>query len=148
LIETLSTLSILITRFPAHVSDPALSPHPLPAIAPLLSHSRSAVRKRAILTLSQYVPVAPPALVNDLLQNHILPFLAPNANIEKQRTTVHLVAAIIRQAPQQLTSVYNDIIPGVVNAVQRDDDELREGCLQVRRYLFCFTSTLSLITHV
>ncbi|KAG2745509.1 TIP120-domain-containing protein [Suillus brevipes Sb2] len=130
LIETLSTLSILITRFPAHVSDPALSPHPLPAIAPLLSHSRPAVRKRAILTLSQYVPVAPPVLVNDLLQNHILPFLAPNANLEKQRTTVHLVAAIIRQAPQQLTSVYNDIIPGVVKAVQRDDDELREGCLQ------------------
>ncbi|KAG2142690.1 armadillo-type protein [Suillus cothurnatus] len=130
LIETLSTLSILITRFPAHVSDPALTPHPLPAIAPLLSHSRPAVRKRAILTLSQYVPVAPPTLVNDLLQNHILPFLSPDANLEKQRTTVHLVAAIIRQAPQQLTSVYNDIIPGVIKAVQRDDDELREGCLQ------------------
>ncbi|OAX40483.1 TIP120-domain-containing protein [Rhizopogon vinicolor AM-OR11-026] len=130
LIETLSTLSILITRFPAHVSDPSLTPHPLPAIAPLLSHSRPAVRKRAILTLSQYVPVAPRELVNDLLQNHILPILAPSANIEKQRTTVHLVAAIIRQSPQQLASVYNDIIPGIVTAVQRDDDELREGCLQ------------------
>ncbi|KAG1837537.1 hypothetical protein C8R48DRAFT_751631 [Suillus tomentosus] len=108
LIETLSMLSILITRFSAHVSDPALSPHPLPAIAPLLSHSRPAVRKLAILTLSQYIPVAPPVL----------------------RTTVHLVAAIVRQALQQLTSVYNDIIPGVIRAVQRDDDELREGCLQ------------------
>jgi cullin-associated NEDD8-dissociated protein 1 len=103
-------------------------------MAPLLSHPRPAVRKRAILTLSQYVPVAPHVLVNDLLQNHILPFLAPSANIEKQRTTVHLVAAIIRQAPQQLASVYNDIIPGIVTAVQRDDDELREGCLQVRKH--------------
>ena len=131
MIETLSTLSILITRFPAHVSDPSLTPHPLPAIAPLLSHPRPAVRKRAILTLSQYVPVTPPVLVNDLLQNHILPFLAANANLEKQRTTVHLVAAIIRQAPQQLAPVYTDIILGVVKAVQRDDDELREGCLQV-----------------
>ncbi|KAG2741568.1 hypothetical protein P692DRAFT_20880121 [Suillus brevipes Sb2] len=90
-------------------SSESLSPHPLPAIAPLLSHSRPAVRKRAILTLSQCVPLSPPALANDLLQNHILLFLAPNANIEKQRTTVHLIAAIIRQ---------------------RDDDEAREGCLQ------------------
>jgi len=133
LIETLSTLSILITRFPAHVSDPSLTPQPLPATAPLLSHPRPAVRKRAILTLSQYVPVAPRELVDDLLQIHILPFLAPSANVEKQRTTVHLVAAIIRQSPQQLSSVYNDIIPGIVTAVQRDDDELREGCLQVRK---------------
>jgi len=100
-------------------------------MAPLLSHPRPAVRKRAILTLSQYVPIASDVLVDDLLQNHILPFLAPSANIEKQRTTVHLVAAIIRQAPQQLSSVYNDIIPAIVTAVRRDDDELREGCLQV-----------------
>jgi hypothetical protein len=62
---------------------------------------------------------------------------------KKQRTTVHLVAAIVRQALQQLTSVYNDIIPGVIRAVQRDDDELREGCLQVRRHL----SYINAATH-
>ncbi|KAG8220729.1 armadillo-type protein [Butyriboletus roseoflavus] len=130
LLETLSTLSILITRFPAHFADPNLNPQPLIAIAPLLTHSRPAVRKRAISTLSQFVPVAPPELFSTLLQNNILPFLVANANLEQQRTTVNLVAAIFRQSPQQLTPSLGDIVPGLLQAVKRDDDELREGCLQ------------------
>ncbi|KAH7884046.1 armadillo-type protein [Phlebopus sp. FC_14] len=130
LIETLSTLSILITRFPAHFSDPNLSPQPLPSIAPLLSHGRPAVRKRAILTLSQFVPVAPSDLFDNLLQTNVLPSLAAGANLEQQRTTVNLVAALFRQSPQQLTPSLTAIVPGILKAVQRDDDELREGCLQ------------------
>ncbi|KAF8139703.1 armadillo-type protein [Boletus edulis] len=130
LLETLSTLSILITRFPAHFVDPSLSPQPLAAIAPLLTHPRPAVRKRAISTLSQFVHVAPPELFSTLLQNNILPFLVANANPEQQRTTVNLVAAIFRQSPQQLTPSLGDIVPGLLQAVKRDDDELREGCLQ------------------
>ncbi|KAF9229840.1 TIP120-domain-containing protein [Gyrodon lividus] len=130
LLETLSTLSILITRFPAHFADPSLTPQPLTAIAPLLMHSRPAVRKRAIATLSQFVPVAPADLFSDLLQRSILPFLAQNANLEQQRTTVNLVAAVFRQSPQHLTPSLGDIVPGILQAIQRDDDELREGCLQ------------------
>lgn len=131
LLETLSTLSILITRFPAHFADPSLNPQPLIAIAPLLIHSRPAVRKRAISTLSQFVPVAPPELFSTLLENNILPFLVANANLEQQRTTVNLIAAIFRQSAQQLTPSLGDIVPGLLQAVKRDDDELREGCLQV-----------------
>ena len=131
LIETLSTLSILITRFPAHFSDPLTKPQPLAAIAPLLTHSRPAVRKRAILTLSQFFPVSPPELCNHLLLTNVLPNLEPNASLEQQRTTVNLVTAILRQSPQQLTTSLSQIIPGILRAIQRDDDELREGCLQV-----------------
>lgn len=131
LLETLSTLSILIVRFPAHFADPSLTPQPLIAIAPLLTHARPAVRKRAISTLSQFIPVAPPELFSTLLENNILPLLLPNANPEQQRTTVNLVAAIFRQSPQQLTRSLGDIVPGLLQAVKRDDEELREGCLQV-----------------
>ena len=41
-----------------------------------------------------------------------------------------LVAAVARTAPTQIAPVLGDIVPGVVKAVQRDDDELREGRLQ------------------
>lgn len=44
---------------------------------------------------------------------------------------MNLVAAIFRQSPQQLTPSLGDIVPGILQAVKRDDDELREGCLQV-----------------
>lgn len=54
LIETLSILSILITRFPVHVSSPDIKPQPLSVLTPLLSHPRPAVRKRAIVTLGMW----------------------------------------------------------------------------------------------
>lgn len=54
LLETLSILSILITRFPAHMSTMTLQPPPVQVMIPLLSHSRPAVRKRAIVTLGKF----------------------------------------------------------------------------------------------
>jgi cullin-associated NEDD8-dissociated protein 1 len=131
LIETLSILSILISRFPTHVSSPPLYFEPLPVFTPLLSHPRPAVRKRAILTLSQFVPVSSPGLFKDLLKSDVLPNLGEGASTDKQRMTVQLVAAVVRQSAGQIASVLGDIVPGILSAVQRDDDELREGCLQV-----------------
>jgi cullin-associated NEDD8-dissociated protein 1 len=88
------------------------------------------VRKRAIVTLSQFIPISQPGLFTNLLNKDILPFLAPSAILEKQRTTVQLIAAVTRHSPLNITPVFDQIVPGVLKAVQRDDDELREGCLQ------------------
>ncbi|KAG6856601.1 hypothetical protein H0H87_002693 [Tephrocybe sp. NHM501043] len=130
LVETLSILSILISRFPALLSGATLIPPPLVVLAPLLSHSRPVVRKRAIITLSQYIPISPPELFHELLKANVFPFLDESANIEKQRTTVQLVAAVARHSPLQIAPVLSQIVPGVLKAVQKDDDELREGSLQ------------------
>ncbi|KAI3602368.1 cullin-associated nedd8-dissociated protein 1 [Moniliophthora roreri] len=130
LVETLSILSILITRFPLRLSSTELNPPPLTVLAPLLSHPRPVVRKRAIVTISQFIPITAPELFADLLQKHVFPNLAPNANIEKQRTTVQLVAAVAKNSPTHISPSLNDIVPHILKAAQRDDDELREGCLQ------------------
>ncbi|KAK7019727.1 hypothetical protein VNI00_017966 [Paramarasmius palmivorus] len=130
LVETLSILSILITRFPLRLSSAEFNPPPLTVLAPLLSHSRPVVRKRAIVTISQFIPIAQPALFADLLQQHVFPNLVANANLEKQRTTVQLVAAVAKNSPTHIAPSLNDIVPQVLKAVQREDDELREGCLQ------------------
>jgi cullin-associated NEDD8-dissociated protein 1 len=103
----------------------------LTVLAALLSHPRPVVRKRAIITLSQFIPISQPGLFASLLNKDILPFLDQNANLEKQRTTVQLVAAVTRHSPLDITPVFDKIVPGILKAVQRDDDELREGCLQV-----------------
>lgn len=58
--------------------------------------------------------------------------LAPSTSVDKQRTTVQLVAAFVRQSASQIAPVLGDIVPGILKAAQRDDDELREGSLQVR----------------
>ncbi|KAK0197925.1 armadillo-type protein [Armillaria mellea] len=130
LIETLSILSILIVRFPSHLTSATADAKPLRVIAPLLVHSRPVVRKRAIITLSQFIPLSQPQLFTELLQTNVFPHLVPNANIEKQKTTVQLVAAVARHSPLQIAPVLGDIVGGILKAVQREDDELREGCLQ------------------
>lgn len=90
------------------------------------------MRKRAIVTLSQFIPISSPELFSELLNNSVLPYLVPSANVEKQRTTVHLVAAVAKHSPTQIAPMLGEIVPGIVKAAQRDDEELREGCLQVK----------------
>ena len=129
--ETLSILSILVTHFPTYVSSLSLSPPPIQTITPLLIHARPAVRKRAIVTLSHFVPLSAPELSVQLLSTVVNPNLQLSAPIEKQRTTVNLVAAIARASPQRLASGLGAIVPGILRVVDRDDEELREGALQV-----------------
>lgn len=134
LIETLSILSILISRFPTILSSPKLSPQPIPSLIPLLGHARPAVRKRAILTLAQLLPYAQQAYFDDLIKSTVLPGLRNESNaenvIEQQRTTIQLVAAITRQSPGRIMSAIDAIVPGVLKAAAREDDELREYALQ------------------
>ncbi|THH17136.1 hypothetical protein EW146_g3609 [Bondarzewia mesenterica] len=130
LIETLSILSTLIIHFPVFMSQLTLDPPPIKDLTPLLTHPRPAVRKRAIATIAQFVPLCSPQLFTELLASDITPNIAPSANVEKQRTTVQLVAAIARTSPQLIAAALNVIVPGILNVVQRDDDETREGSLQ------------------
>lgn len=131
LMETLSILSILVTHFPTYVSSLSLSPPPIQTITPLLIHARPAVRKRAIVTLSNFVPLSAPELSVQLLSTVVNPNLQLSAPVEKQRTTVNLVAAIARASPQRLASGLGAIVPGILRVVDQDDEEVREGSLQV-----------------
>ena len=107
-------------------------------MTPLLTHARPAVRKRAIATLSQFVPLSSPDLSAQLLSTVINPNLERSAPLEKQRTTVNLVAAIARTSPQRLASGLGAIIPGILRVVDLDDEELREGALQVKSFGLAF----------
>ncbi|KAF9016837.1 ARM repeat-containing protein [Hymenopellis radicata] len=130
LVETLSILSILIVRFPTHLATATTDSQPLKILAPLLSHPRPVVRKRAIVTISQFIPISQSQLFTELLQTSVYPNLAAGANLDKQRTTVQLIAAVARHSPSQIAPVLGDVVSGILKAVQRDDDDLREGCLQ------------------
>ncbi|TFY80959.1 hypothetical protein EWM64_g3046 [Hericium alpestre] len=130
LMETLDILKILITQFPTFISGLPLSPPPVQVLTPLLSHPRPAVRKRAIVTLAEFVPYSSPDIVSQLITSELNTNLSPSATAEKQRTTVQLVAALARTSPQRVASGVNTIVAGILKVVQRDDDELRDGSLQ------------------
>jgi len=40
------------------------------------------------------------------------------------------VAAVARNSPAQIAPVLNHIVPGILQAAEKSDDELREGALQ------------------
>ena len=125
----MAILSILISRFPNYF--PTSDLQPLSVLTPLLSHPRPVVRKRAITTLAQFIPVSQTQSFTRLLQTDILPNLVPSASIDKQRTTVQLLTAVARQSSQQISPVLGDITPRIISSAQRDDEELRESSLQV-----------------
>ena len=86
-------------------------------------------------------------MFTDLLQTSVVPNLIPSGpGLDKQRTTVQLVAAVARHSPAQLAPALNNIVPGILHAAEKDDEELREGALQVCETLedylgFTFTNT-------
>ncbi|CAL1696941.1 unnamed protein product [Somion occarium] len=130
LLETLSILSILIIRFPTYLSDPSLEPTPLSVLIPLLNHPRAAVRKRAITTLAQFLPLTQPQSASQLVQTVVLPAFASGTNADRQRTIVQLVAAVARHSPHHVAPFMKDIVNGIIKAVSKDDEELRESSLQ------------------
>lgn len=99
-------------------------------LTPLLQHPRPAVRTRAIATLAQFLPVTQPQHFSDLLRSVVLPNLSPSAGVDKQRTTVQLVAAVARHSPHQIAAALNELVPGIIKALSKDDEELRESGLQ------------------
>ena len=134
-------MTILISDFPAYVTALELNPPPLVVIAPLLTHARPAVRKRATQTLAQFVPLSSQDLFDGLLASNIRTNLAPTVGLEQQRTVVNLVAAIARVSPQRIAPALPEVVPAILKALGRDDDELRESSLQVR-------TSFDLRTHV
>lgn len=97
----------------------------------MLSHSRPAVRKRAITTLAQFLPYSQPKDFTELLNAYIITGLGSSANLENQRTVVQLLAAVARHSPQQIAPSLSKIVPSILKDSQRDDEELRESSLQV-----------------
>ncbi|KAK2459779.1 hypothetical protein APHAL10511_008211 [Amanita phalloides] len=130
LVEILSVLIILISRFPEHLSSEEIKPPPIAVLAPLLSHPRPVVRKRAIAALAQFIPISHHTLFQQLLESHVFPYVISSASVEKQRTTVQLITAVTRHSPSQMGPIVFKLMPGILDAVKKNDDELTEGCLQ------------------
>ncbi|KIJ45062.1 hypothetical protein M422DRAFT_167119 [Sphaerobolus stellatus SS14] len=131
LLEILSILSILVSRFPAHVSSLNLPVSPVQVMVPLLEHSRPAVRKRTIVTLAQFLPSASAETTNNLLRTVIVaPLINASTPVGTQRTSIQLLAAIARYSPTVVAPILGDVIPGILKASSQDDDEQRESSLQ------------------
>ncbi|BGP09967.1 hypothetical protein JCM10049v2_005845 [Rhodotorula toruloides] len=130
-LDSLDLLSDILSRFETTIRTlPAIQSSILKASTPLLSHGRAAVRKRTVSTLAVLVPSAASADVFDkLVTGTVLPALK-DSDEEQLRTAVSLVGALARSAPRLIGPKAGELVPLVLKAAERDDNEAKEGVLQ------------------
>ncbi|GAA6031475.1 hypothetical protein JCM8097_006475 [Rhodosporidiobolus ruineniae] len=133
-LDSLDLLSDILTRFSSTLtSNPALQTSILRACVPLLSNGRAAVRKRTVSTLAILVSTTSSSsnagLLGGLMEETVLPSLKGD-EAEKLRTAVSLVGALARAAPAMLGPRVGEVVPLVLRASEKDDDEGKEGVLQ------------------
>lgn len=126
-LEALDILSDLLSRF----GDFLVPFHPaiLKALVPQLGSSRQAVRKRTIVALSHLLTLANTNAYNGVI-DHLLEGLEKPQNQGAIRTYIQCLASICRQAGHRLCTRIERAMFLLKQYSQRDDDELREFCLQ------------------
>lgn len=125
-LEALDILSDLLSRF----GDLLIPFHEiiLAALVPQLGSARQAVRKRTIVALSYLLTTCSTEAYNEVIL-HLLNGLEKPQNPGTIRTYIQCLASICRQAGHRLSHL--DRVMQLLNQYsQRDDDELREFCLQ------------------
>lgn len=138
ILDSLDLLSDILSRFCSTLSsNTALQTSILRACTPLLSNGRAAVRKRTVSTLAILINTSSgsPALLNGFLEDTILPSLKGDDS-EKLRTSISLVGALARTAPAQLSPKVGELVPLVLAGSAKNDEEGKEGVLQVRSPFF------------
>lgn len=125
-LEALDILADLLSRF----GDLLIPFHEiiLAALVPQLGSARQAVRKRTIVALSHLLTTCSTESYNEVILI-LLNGLEKPQNPGTIRTYIQCLAAICRQAGHRLCHI--DRVMQLLNQYsQRDDDELREFCLQ------------------
>lgn len=125
-LEALEILADLLSRF----GDLLIPFHDviLQALVPQLASQRQAVRKRTITALSYLMTTCNNESYNEVIL-HLLNGLEKPQNQGSVRTYIQCLASICRQAGHRLCHI-DRVMQLLITYSQREDDELREFCLQ------------------
>lgn len=126
-LEALDILADLLSRFGSLLVN--FHTTILSALLPQLSSPRQAVRKRTIVALSHLVMSCNQQLYTKLI-DYLLEGLAHNSSTSTTRTYIQCIAAICRQAGHRFGEHIERVMPLLVQYSSKEDDELREYCLQ------------------
>ncbi|KAG8745188.1 hypothetical protein FRC12_014632 [Ceratobasidium sp. 428] len=123
LIEALTTLDIVLSRFHTHVP-----PGVPPALMPLLCHTHSRVRKQAVSTIASYVSSLPTTEARAFVTSKVVPSLvSPDTPVNEKCTALDLVSTLAGHATPSL----EQIVPGILSGMKKEDNErLKYSSLQ------------------
>ncbi|GAA6063291.1 hypothetical protein JCM10212_001410 [Sporobolomyces blumeae] len=145
LIDSLDLLSDIVSRFESTMrGQPQLQTKILKAIVPLLSHSRAAVRKRVVTTISTLIPTtaANSPLFATLLNETLLPALSsPSASSDSLLTSISLLSALARTSPSQLGPHIKTLVPLILAAASTTSSHSEESQIEIKEgILTCLES--------
>lgn len=126
-LEVLDIMGDILARF----GSVLVSSHSviLNALLPQLSSPRLAVRKRSIIAISYLVISCKDSHFSELM-DFLMQELSQNIEDSTSGTFIQCIASITRTAGHRVGDHLDRLIP-VINAYcEKDDDELRENCLQ------------------
>ncbi|GAA5975297.1 hypothetical protein JCM5350_006418 [Sporobolomyces pararoseus] len=143
LIDSMDLLSDIVTRFDSTIRGlPQTQSKILKASVPLLSHSRAAVRKRAVGTIATLIPTTSSSssqLFPKLLSETLLPALKSNGSStspDQLLTSISLISSVARTSPSQLGPHISTLIPLILEAIsstkysgEETEIEIKEGGL-------------------
>ncbi|CAO1614254.1 unnamed protein product [Sympodiomycopsis kandeliae] len=129
IIDSLDILAEIFERFSAYTLDNAqLQKIGTETLVSMLSHSRPAVRKRAMSALSILASHSASETFTQLSAK--ISSALSSSNTELLKINIQLVGALARSCPRRLGRRLPDFVPRLVDAFKQDDDELREHCFQ------------------
>lgn len=159
ILPCLEALNELLNRFGSSMT----SEHEriLKVIQPQLNSKRAVARKRAILCLGfltkfkfffflkkkiskigQLAVTIPDNLFSDLVNSLVKDIKSSSDNSEKLRTSIQAISAIARSVGYRLGKFLFEICPIILqyaeNSKYDGDDDLKENCFQVLKYLNVF----------
>lgn len=128
-LEALDILSDLLSRFGNKLGKFYISIQK--SLVPLLESERSAVRKRAITALANLLACCELELFNETIDLLVQKLSQSTKDLSLLQTYIQSLAAVSRLCGQRFGLHLEKIMPIIVNLCERQDDELKEYCIQV-----------------
>lgn len=129
LIDSLDLLASIFQRFAAYTLESLqLQKQGLSTLTSTLTHGRPAVRKRAVAALSLLAANSASEVFTQLATSTSTALSGGDA--DQIKTYAQLVGALARSSPRRLGRRLPDFLPRLLEALQQDEDELRENVLQ------------------
>ncbi|KAH9813025.1 armadillo-type protein [Melampsora americana] len=127
----LDILSDLLIRFDSYYrAVPAVQLQCIKALEPLIANPRPAVTKRSVIALESLAGCCTDVNFETLITKVVLPRLKQDEDIGKLKIATLLVGVLAKTSAARLSQTISNIVPLIISAQNKKDDELTETCLQ------------------
>ncbi|EGG09774.1 uncharacterized protein MELLADRAFT_42468 [Melampsora larici-populina 98AG31] len=127
----LDILSDLLVRFDTYYrAYPAVQLQCIKVLEPLIANPRPAVTKRSVIALGSLAGCCTDVNFETLITKVVMPRLKQEEDVAKLKIATLLVGVLAKTSAARLSQTISNVVPLIISAQNKKDDELTETCLQ------------------